>query len=43
MGAERFHKVAMELAGKGYGIVVIGGKDDIADGAAISEGISGDH
>lgn len=40
-GAERFHKVAMELAGKGYGIVVVGGKDDLVDGEAISEGIPG--
>lgn len=40
-GAERFHKVAMELAGKGYGIVIVGGKEDLVDGAAISEGISG--
>lgn len=40
-GPERFCKVAMELAGKGYGIVVVGGKEDVADGAAISEGIQG--
>ncbi len=40
-GAERFRKVAMELAGKGYGIVVIGGKEDVADGAVILEGIPG--
>jgi len=40
-GAERFHRVAMELAGKGYVIVVVGGKEDAVDGAAISEGIPG--
>lgn len=40
-GAEKFHKVAMKLAGDGYGIVVVGAKDDEEDGAVISEGISG--
>lgn len=40
-GAERFHRVAMELAGKGYGVIVVGGKEDVRDGEAISQGIPG--
>lgn len=40
-GAERFRKVAMELVGNGYGVVVVGGKEDVADGEAISEDITG--
>ncbi len=40
-GTDRFRKVAMELAVKGYGIVVVGGKEDVADGAVILEGIPG--
>lgn len=34
-GAARFSQVAVRLAELGYGIVVIGGKDDAAPGAAI--------
>ncbi len=34
-GAERFRQVAVRLAEQGYNIVVIGGKDDAATGAAI--------
>ncbi len=38
--AERFREVAEMLAEKGYGIVVIGGKEDIRDGVEISRGLS---
>lgn len=40
-GAERFREVAEMLAEKGYGIVVIGGKEEIHDGVEISHGLRG--
>lgn len=40
-GAERFGQVAVRLATQGYQIVVVGGKDDAASGAAISETATG--
>lgn len=40
-GAERFREVAEMLADKGYGIVVVGGKEEIRDGVEISSGLSG--
>lgn len=40
-GAERFSEVVEMLAEKGYGIVVIGGKEEIREGGEISSGLSG--
>jgi len=40
-GSEKFHQVALMLVKDSYRIVVVGGKEDVADGAVISEGIPG--
>lgn len=40
-GGEKFHQVALMLVKDGYRIVVVGGKEDVADGAVILEGIPG--
>jgi ADP-heptose:LPS heptosyltransferase len=40
-GSDRFHKVATHLNRQGYGIVVVGGTDDIQAGEKIVSGLSG--
>ena len=39
-GSDRFHQTASLLSRQGYGIVVVGGMDDIRDGAEIINGLS---
>ena len=36
--AERFRQVALMLVKEGYGVVAVGGREDVADGAVISYG-----
>lgn len=38
-GVERFHETAKMLTGKGYGIVILGGKREIREGDEISRGL----
>lgn len=40
-GAERFAQVAVELGQRGYGVVVVGGREDAAVGAAIIQAAGG--
>jgi ADP-heptose:LPS heptosyltransferase len=40
-GASRFHDVARYLMSRGYGIAVVGGKEDVTAGGAIVNGIPG--
>jgi len=39
-GDEKFHQLAIRLIGEGLAVVVVGGKEDVATGSAIAEGLS---